>query len=56
MTLFLFFLQKEMNQTPAAEYEFNENVTDLAIPSVATLPTNSQVICRGNGNSLTYWM
>ncbi|WJX31208.1 hypothetical protein P8452_19660 [Trifolium repens] len=31
-----------MNQTPAAEYEFNENLTDLAIPSVATLPTNSQ--------------
>jgi hypothetical protein len=27
-----------MNQTPETEYEFNENVLDLEIPSVATLP------------------
>ncbi|KAK2386576.1 disease resistance protein [Trifolium repens] len=43
--------QKEMNQTPAAEYEFNENVTDLAIPSVATLPTNSQELISEQSTS-----
>jgi hypothetical protein len=48
-----FFLQKEKNRILEAEHEFNENVPDLEIPSVATLPTNSQVICRDNGNSLT---
>jgi hypothetical protein len=46
-------LQKESIRTPEAEDEFNENVPDLEIPSVATLPTNSQVICKANGNSLT---
>jgi hypothetical protein len=39
-----------MNRTPKADHE---NVPDLKIPSVATLPTNSKVICRDNGNSLT---
>ncbi|WJX31212.1 hypothetical protein P8452_19664 [Trifolium repens] len=43
--------QKEMNQTPATEYEFNENVTDLAIPSVATLPTNSQELISEQSTS-----
>jgi hypothetical protein len=53
-TIFIFiFLQKEMNQTPEAEHECIENVPDLEIPSVVTLPTNSEVICRANGNSLS---
>jgi hypothetical protein len=42
-----------MNQTPEAEHECIENVPDLEISSVVTLPTNSEVICRANGNSLS---
>ncbi|WJX32928.1 hypothetical protein P8452_21197 [Trifolium repens] len=44
-------LKKEMNQTPEAEHKFNENVLDLDIPSVATLPTNSEELISEQSTS-----
>jgi len=43
---FYFFMQKEMEQTLETEHEFVENVPQQEIPSVAIIPTNSEVICR----------
>ncbi|WJX31165.1 hypothetical protein P8452_19625 [Trifolium repens] len=43
--------QKEKNRILEAEHEFNENVPDLEIPSVATLPTNSQELISEQSTS-----
>ncbi|MCH92457.1 CC-NBS-LRR resistance protein, partial [Trifolium medium] len=46
--------QEEMNRTPEAEHEFNENVSNLEIPSVATLPTNSEEFMSEQSTSQKY--
>ncbi|CAJ2640473.1 unnamed protein product [Trifolium pratense] len=43
--------QKEMNRTPETKHEFIENVPDLEIPSVTTLPTNSQELTSEESTS-----
>ncbi|WJX37121.1 hypothetical protein P8452_24922 [Trifolium repens] len=43
--------QKESIRTPEAEDEFNENVPDLEIPSVATLATNSKELISEQSTS-----
>ncbi|WJX37074.1 hypothetical protein P8452_24885 [Trifolium repens] len=44
-------LEKEKSRILEAEHEFNENVPDLEIPSVATLPTNSQELISEQSTS-----
>jgi hypothetical protein len=46
----LLFVQIKTDETPKAEHGFVEN-TNLEIPSVALLPTNSEVIRRPLSNS-----